>query len=57
MDKTMRRVQADWFWPGMTANIRRLVSLCKTCRLSSTETLFQIRTGRGCWQDDPGKCS
>ena len=32
IDRTLRRVQADWFWPGMTADIRRLVSSCEACQ-------------------------
>lgn len=30
MDRTTRRVQADWVWPGMKADVRWLVSACKT---------------------------
>ena len=31
IDRTTKRVQADWFWPGMTADIRRLVTACEAC--------------------------
>ena len=31
INKTTKRVQADWFWPGMTADIRRLVNSCEAC--------------------------
>ena len=34
IDRTMNSVQADWFWPGMTADIRRLVNTCKGCQVA-----------------------
>ena len=32
IDKTTKRVRADWFWPGMTADIRQLVTACGACQ-------------------------
>ena len=32
IDRTTKRVQAEWFWPGMTADIRRLVNTCEACQ-------------------------
>ena len=32
IDRTTKRVQAEWFWPGMTADIRRLVNACEACQ-------------------------
>ena len=29
---TTKRVQSDWFWPGMTAYIRRLMNTCEACQ-------------------------
>ena len=32
IDRTTKRVHAEWFWPGMTADIWRLVSACEACQ-------------------------
>ena len=32
IDRTAKRVQADWFWPGITADMRRLVNACEACQ-------------------------
>ena len=55
IDRMTMRVRADWFWPGMTADIRRLVNACEAATPLSTATLFPTRTGTGCRQADPGK--
>ena len=34
IDRTTKRVQADWFWPGITADIQRLVNACEACQAS-----------------------
>ena len=32
IERTTKRVQADWFWLGMTADVRRLVNSCEACQ-------------------------
>ena len=32
IDRMTKLVQADWFWLGMTADIRRLVNACEACQ-------------------------
>ena len=32
MERTTRRVQRDWFWPGLTADTRRMVAACEICQ-------------------------
>ena len=32
IERTTKRVQSDWFWPGMMADIRRLVNSCEACQ-------------------------
>lgn len=29
---TLKRQQLTWYWPGMTADIRRLVRACEVCQ-------------------------
>ena len=44
IDKTTKRVQADWFWPGMTADIRRLVNACEVCQAEQEQTMTRGRS-------------
>ena len=39
VDRTTKRVQANWFWPGMTADIRRLVNTCEACQAAKHSTV------------------
>jgi hypothetical protein len=32
--KTLKRVQLQWYWPGMTADIRRVVFGCEVCQVA-----------------------
>ena len=32
IDRTTKRVQQDWYWPGLTADTRRLVNSCEVCQ-------------------------
>lgn len=34
MQKTLARIQLDWWWPGMVAEVRRYVRACNTCQQS-----------------------
>jgi transposase InsO family protein len=36
MQKTLSRIQLDWWWPGMVAEVRRYVKSCDTCQQSKT---------------------
>ena len=31
-DRTLGRLRLDWFWPGMTSDVRRLLQTCGTCQ-------------------------
>ena len=33
-NKTVDRIRLDWYWPGMTADIRRYVTACNKCQQS-----------------------
>ena len=44
IDKTTKRVQADWFWPGMTSVIRRLVNACEVCQAEQEQTTTRGRS-------------
>ena len=30
--RTLRRIQLTWYWPGLTAQVRRLVQTCEICQ-------------------------
>ena len=32
--KTLRRVQLQWYWPGITADVRRIVHGCEVCQVA-----------------------
>ncbi|XP_067937216.1 protein NYNRIN-like [Watersipora subatra] len=32
VDQTLKRVQLDWYWPGMTSDVRRTVMSCEVCQ-------------------------
>ena len=32
IDRTAKRIQSEWFWPGLTADVRKMVSSCKVCQ-------------------------
>ena len=32
IDRTTKRVQSNWFWPGLTADVRRMVNSCEICQ-------------------------
>jgi len=35
-DKTYQTISTDFYWPNMTADIRRFVSTCETCQRYKT---------------------
>ena len=30
--KTLKRIQLNWYWPGMTAEVRRYIHCCEICQ-------------------------
>ena len=54
VDRTTKRVQVDWFWPGMTADIRKLVNSCEACQAAkhsnpvSNKNRQRLQAGRPC---------
>ena len=34
MDRTIKRIQKEWYWPGLTADTRRLINSCEVCQAS-----------------------
>ena len=32
VQKTLKRVQLNWYWPGMSADVRRYVNQCEVCQ-------------------------
>ena len=52
--RTLKRIQLDWFWPGMTSDVRRIIRACDTCQVSkksclSTKARGNLLVGRP-WQ-------
>ena len=43
IDRATKRMQADWFWPSMTADIRRLVNLCEACQAAKHSNPVPIK--------------
>ena len=46
VQKTLKRVQLNWYWPGMTAEIRRYVGQCEICQRSKTGGLQPVQGRR-----------
>jgi len=46
IDQTLQRVRMKWFWPGMTAQVRRLVQDCATCQATKHGGLRAMRGQR-----------
>lgn len=38
IDKTRKLLALKWFWPGMSAEVRRVVRTCETCQLAKHST-------------------
>ena len=36
VSKTLSRIRMNWYWPGMTGEVRRHVNACTTCQQSKT---------------------
>ena len=34
MNRTMARVQLNWYWPGMVADVRRILKTCEVCQVA-----------------------
>ena len=32
VQKTLKRLQLGWYWPGMTADVRRFIKQCEVCQ-------------------------
>ena len=32
IQKTLKRIQLNWYWPGMSADVRRHVGQCEVCQ-------------------------
>ena len=53
--KTLLRLRLSWFWPGMTADVRRVVQNCEVCQLAkhsnipTTKNRTHLHSGRP-WQ-------
>ena len=55
ISKTLKKLQLDWYWPGMTADIRRQLKTCEVCQvakhggLATTQGRRRLFAGRP-WQ-------
>ena len=55
MSKTIKKLQLVWYWPGMTADVRRLLKTCEVCQLAkhggleTTQGRRRLHAGRP-WQ-------
>ena len=36
MSRTLSRIQLAWYWPGMTADVRRVVRSCEVCQAAKS---------------------
>ena len=36
VQKTIKRLQLNWYWPGMTADVRRYIGQCEICQRAKT---------------------
>ena len=46
VQKTLKRIQLNWYWPGMTAEVRRHVQCCEICQRAKTGGLHPAQGRR-----------
>jgi len=51
--RTLRRLRLTWFWPGMTADVRRLVKSCEICQRAKTGGLRPSSQTNPLWVGRP----
>ena len=43
-NKTVSRIMLQWYWPGLTASVRRLVNACQVCQQCKPRKSKSVRT-------------
>ena len=43
INRTLNRVRLNWYWPGMTADIRRVIKTCEVCQTAKSGGLHSNR--------------
>lgn len=51
--KTTARLMLTWYWPGITAHVRRLVGTCQRCQQSKTAKSKKVTTGHHLYAGRP----
>ena len=55
IQKTIRRLQLSWYWPGMHANVRHYINNCEVCQRAKHGGLLPEQGKRYCMPVDHGR--